>query len=123
MIFNMFELMCLPFTKSTCNRRMAFGLTSTPATFQRLMNQLFEGEKWKFVHIYLDDILIVSSNFQEHVVHIEQVLKYLSEAGLKLKSAKCAFAQKKIDYLQLGLSWGPSPAQLLQLLNHCPYDH
>lgn len=85
-------------------RRMPFGLTNAPATFQRLMNQLFEGEKWKFVHIYLDDILIVSSTFQEHVTHIEQVLKHLSEAGLRLKPTKCAFAQKKIDYLGFTLS-------------------
>ena len=85
-------------------RRMPFGLTNAPATFQRLMNQLFEGEKWKFVHIYLDDILIVSPNFQEHVTHVEQVLKHLSEAGLRLKPSKCAFAEKKIDYLGFTLS-------------------
>ena len=83
---------------------MPFGLTNAPATFQRLMNQLFEGEKWKFVHIYLDDILIVSPNFQEHLTHIEQVLAHLAEAGLRLKPAKCAFAQKKVDYLGFTLS-------------------
>ena len=85
-------------------RRMPFGLTNAPATFQRLMNQLFEGEQWKFVHIYLDDILVVSSNFQEHLIHVEQVLKHLHEAGLKLKPAKCAFAQKQINYLGFTLS-------------------
>ena len=84
--------------------RMPFGLTNAPATFQRLMNQLFEGEMWKFVHIYLDDILIISPNFQEHVTHVEQVLKHLSEAGLRLKPSKCAFAEKKIDYLRFTLS-------------------
>ena len=83
---------------------MPFGLTNAPAMFQRLMNQLFEGEKWKFVHIYLDDILIVSPNFQEHLTHIEQVLAHLAEAGLRFKPAKCAFAQKKVDYLGFTLS-------------------
>ena len=85
-------------------RRMPFGLTNAPATFQRLMSQLFEGDKWRFVHIYLDDILIVSANFQEHVTHVGEVLKHLNEAGLRLKPTKCSFAQEKIDYLGFTLS-------------------
>ena len=47
-------------------RRMPFGLTNAPATFQRLMNQLFSGEQWRFVFVYLDDLLIVSQSAAEH---------------------------------------------------------
>jgi len=57
-----------PRTAFTCHmglfqyRRMLFGLTNAPATFQRLMSRLFAGEEWNFVFIYLDDLLIVSKS-------------------------------------------------------------
>ena len=43
-------------------RRMLFGLTNAPATFQHLMSQLFSGKEWAFVFVYLDDILIASES-------------------------------------------------------------
>ena len=85
-------------------RKMPFELTNIPATFQHLMNQLFAGEQWRFVYVYLDDILIVSSSMQDHLGHVEQVLRRLDEAGLRLKQGKCAFAQKEIEYLGYTLS-------------------
>ena len=60
--------------------RMPFVLTNAPATFQRLMDKLFTG--WNFVFIHLDDILIASKSFSEHITHITQVLQRLQEAGL-----------------------------------------
>ena len=72
--------------------RMPFGLTNAPATFQRLMDKLFNG--WSFVFIYLDDILIASKSFAEHITHIMKVLQRLQEVGLKLKPSKCTFAEK-----------------------------
>ena len=60
---------------------LSFGLTNAPATFQRLMDKLFTG--WNFVFIYLDDILIASKSFSEHIAHITQVLQRLQEAGSK----------------------------------------
>ena len=65
-------------------RRMPFGLTNAPVTFQRLMNRLFCGPKWKFLFVYIDDLLIVSQSFEEHLTHIEQVLRQLEDAGLRL---------------------------------------
>ena len=55
-------------------RRMSFGLTNAPVTFKRLMNKLFCGPKWKFLFVYLDDLLIVS----------QSVLNQLEEAGSRL---------------------------------------
>ena len=92
-------------------RRMPFGLTNAPATFQRLMNQLFTGEQWKFVYVYLDDMLIVSSNMQEHLSHVEKVLKHVNESGLRLKPGKCAFAQNEIEYLGVHSLFRRSTAQ------------
>ena len=80
-------------------RRMPFGLTNAPATFQRLMSQLFSGGEWDFVSVYLDDVLIASQNMQEHVEHLKKVLQKLNEAGLRLKPSKCVFAADEIEYL------------------------
>jgi len=80
-------------------RRMPCGLTNAPATFQRLMNKLFTGAKWNFLFVYVDDLLIVSKTFEEHIRHIEQVLKQLDEAGLRLRPKKCSFPQTTIEYL------------------------
>ena len=80
-------------------RHMHFGLTNAPATFQRLMNQLFQGGEWDFVFIYLDDILIVSLSVEEHRSHLNKVLQRLDDAGLCLKLSKCHFVKRQIDYL------------------------
>jgi len=97
-------------TSFTCHlrlfqyRRMPFGLTNAPATFQRLMNELFSGCDWNFVFACLDDLLIVSQTFEEHLIHVEKVLQHLQEAGLRLKPQKSAFAQLEINYLGHTLS-------------------
>ena len=85
-------------------RRMPFGLTNAPATFQRLMNKLFFGKEWDSVFIYLDDILVVSATFQEHLHDVGRVLNRLREAGLRLKPAKCVFATSKVEYLGFTIS-------------------
>ena len=82
--------------------RMSFGLTNAPATFQRLMDKLFDG--WSFVFIYLDDILIASRNFEEHTSHVIEVLQRLQDVGLKVKPSKCIYAEKQIDYLGFNIS-------------------
>ena len=80
-------------------RRMPFGLTNAPATFQRLMSQLFSGKEWEFVSVYLDNVLIASRDIKEHLEHVKKVLQKVSEAGLRLKPSKCVFAAEEIEYL------------------------
>ena len=53
-------------------RRMPFGLTNPPATFQRLMSQLFSGKEWEFVSVYLDDVLIASQNIHTRAFRTPQ---------------------------------------------------
>ena len=84
--------------------RMPFGLTNTLATFQRLMNKLFSGKQWDSVFVYLDDILIVSASFEDHLREVERVLDKLREAGLCLKPSKCLFARKEVEYLGFTIS-------------------
>ncbi|TKR69578.1 hypothetical protein L596_021718 [Steinernema carpocapsae] len=65
---------------------MPFGLTNAVATFQRFMESLFEDVLHDYVFVYVDDILIASETWQEHVHHIEEVLRRIQGAGLRLKA-------------------------------------
>ena len=79
--------------------RMPFGLTNSPATFQRAMDILLSPFRWKWRLLYLDDIIIFSKSWQEHIVHVDEILSVLEKAGVKLKLRKCECFVEKIKYL------------------------
>ena len=79
--------------------RMGFGLTNAPATFQRLMEKCMGDMHLKECLIFLDDILIFSSTFEEHIRRIESAFKRLDDHNLRLKPSKCEFFQTKVKYL------------------------
>ena len=68
---------------------MPFGLTNAPAVFQHMMNDIFPEYLDHFVVIYLDDILILSPNMEEHTRQVRLVLAKLREHGLYAKGEKC----------------------------------
>jgi len=78
---------------------LPFGLTSAPATFQRLMEQVFSGLHWKTLLVYLDDVIVISPDFPTHVDRLREVFERLRGAGLKLKLSKCALLQSEVKYL------------------------
>jgi len=78
---------------------LPFGLTSAPATFQRLMEQVLSGLHWKIFLIYLDDVIVISPDFPTHVSRLREVFDRLRAAGLKLKPSKCALLQPEVTYL------------------------
>jgi hypothetical protein len=80
-------------------RVMPFGLTNAPATFQCIMNEILEPFLRKFVLVFLDDILIYSPTFEQHIVHLQLVLAKLREHQLYMKLSKCSFAQTSLEYL------------------------
>lgn len=79
--------------------RMPFGLCNAPATFQRLMQHILKPALNKFAMVYLDDIIIYSPNFEQHIVHLTEVFTLIRKSGLKLSPAKCQFAKTSLKYL------------------------
>lgn len=78
---------------------MPFGLSNAPATFQRLMNTVLAGLTHNCCMVYLDDIVVASPTFDQHLSDLGRVLRRLSNAGLSLKLAKCHFCTQKLLYL------------------------
>ncbi|XP_016471483.2 uncharacterized protein LOC107793610 [Nicotiana tabacum] len=72
---------------------MSFGLTNVPSTFQILMNHIFQPLLRKFILVFFDDILIYSSSWSSHLVHLEQAFKILEDNNLFVKISKCTFGQ------------------------------
>lgn len=78
---------------------MPFRLTNAPATFQRYINDVISPYLHDFTIAYLDDILIFSNNFEEHVRHVGKVLRKLKDAKLQVKLKKCEFHVQETDFL------------------------
>ena len=94
---------------------MPFGLTNAPATFNRLMTDLFRKELDDFVLVFFDDILIYSENKEKHEQHLHHVLEILRKAKLYAKKSKCTFFVDKVAYLGFIVSKNrisPNPAKV-----------
>ncbi len=76
---------------------MAFGMRNAPSTFQRLMRIVLGGVE--NCEAYLDDIVIYSSSWEEHVISLREVFSRLAGASLTLNLAKCEFAKATVVYL------------------------
>ena len=93
-------------------RVLPFGLTNAPATFQAVMNQVFEQPKYladgsinplsamsDFVLVFIDDILIFSKSAEEHVEHVKTVMSVLRRQSILIKMSKCAWGKTELPYL------------------------
>ena len=79
--------------------RLPFGLSNAPATFQRDIDMILGGLKWKSCLVYLDDISVFSQSAGEHVEHLRQVFSALRGPGVSLKAKKCNLFQEEVEYL------------------------
>jgi hypothetical protein len=85
------------------------GLANAPGFFQHRMEEILRPYLWKFVVVYVDDILVFSNSLEQHYEHLAIILRLLAESGLTLALAKCHFAYPDIKLLghyvgRLGLS-------------------
>lgn len=84
-----FQWTCLP-----------FGLKTSPAIFQRIMCNIIRKHKLgEFTVGYIDDILLFSKSFSDHVTHLEQLFRAIKSEGFRLKFSKCTFAADSVKYL------------------------
>ena len=80
-------------------RKMPFGLTCAPVTFQRLMETVMAGLQWEICLIYLDDVIVVGKTFEHMTETLLKVLDRIVSANLKLKPKKCHLFSRKALYL------------------------
>ncbi|KAK3754208.1 hypothetical protein QZH41_003310 [Actinostola sp. cb2023] len=90
--------------------RMPFGLCNAPSTFMRLMDKAFGDLNFQSLLVYLDDILVFGSTFEETLSRLEMVLSRLFKLNLKVKPEKCQLFREKVRYLgHIVTSEGTSP--------------
>ena len=78
---------------------MPFGLCNAPGTLMCVMDKAFGDLNFQFLLVYLDDILVFGSTFEETLFRLETVLSRLSNLNLKIKPEKCQLFRKKVCYL------------------------
>eukprot|EP00731_Ephydatia_muelleri_P029836 Em0021g359a len=98
---------------------MPFGLTNAPATFQRLMQCVLAGLSPEQCLTYIDDVIVFSASFEQHLTRLRAVLDRIAKAGLRLKTAKCQFVQRQVKYLghvvsEQGIEPDPQKTQALK---------
>jgi len=90
--------------------RLPYGISSAPGIFQKEMDHLFAGIPG--VIVYLDDILVTGGDEQTHLQSLEEVLKRLSQAGLRARKSKCLFMASAVSYLGHTEGLHPMPDKL-----------
>ena len=74
-----------------CYRVMPFRLKNTGATYQRLVNRMFQKQIGASMEVYIDDMLVKSTTTELHIAHLSEAFQILKEYNMKLNPAKCAF--------------------------------
>ena len=100
-------------------RVMPFGLSTAPATFERLMEIVMRGVQWKRCLVYLDDVICIGRTAGEALENLACVLERLRRAGLKLKPGKCELFRKQVNFLghvvsERGIECDPSKIEALR---------
>ena len=96
------------------------GITNGPATFQRVINHVLGPTRWKYALAYIDDVIIYSKTFEDHLIHLNDICRILRDARFRLNPDKCEIARTHTDYLGHLITNGeirPSPHNVNGLLH------
>ena len=74
-----------------CYRVMPFRLKNTGATYQRLVNRMFQKQIGTSMEAYIDDMLVKSTTAELHIAHLVEAFQIMKKYNMKLNPAKCAF--------------------------------
>ena len=74
-----------------CYRVMPFGLKNVGATYQRLVNKMFQKQIGASMEVYIDDMLVKSVKAELHITHLAEAFQVLKSYNMKLNPAKCTF--------------------------------
>jgi len=80
-------------------KRVSFGLKNSGVAFQRAMQGILSEFAYKNVIVYIDDILIMTKSFDEHMSLVEKVLTTLHTNGIKVKADKCELFKNEVEFL------------------------
>ena len=74
-----------------CYRVLPFGLKNAGATYQRLVNRMFQKQIGTFMEVYIDNMLVKSIKSKLHITYLAEAFQVLRSYNMKLNPAKCAF--------------------------------
>jgi len=78
---------------------MPFGLSNSPATWQRLMTLVLGDMRWDRATVFVDYVCIYSQTWDQHLLYLDAFLARCIEHGISLKLTKCQFGQQEVKYL------------------------
>ena len=87
-----------------CYRVMPFGLKNVGATYQRLVNQMFNKQIGRNVEMYVNDMLIKSKEEEDHLDDLKETFNTLRQYSMKLNSSKCDFEVSSGKFLEFMVS-------------------
>ena len=101
-----------------CYRVMPFGLKNIGATYQRLVNQMFNKQIGRNIEVYVDDMLVKSKEEEDYLDDLKETFKTLRQYSIKLNTSKCAFgvsSGKFLDFMvsQRGIEANPKKVRAI----------
>ena len=106
-----------------CYRVMPFGIKNAGATYQRLVNRMFQKQIGASMEVYIDDMLVKSTTAELHIAHLSEAFQILREYNMKLNPAKCAFevsAEKILGFIVNNRGLEANPDKIKAVLDMPP---